>query len=472
NAHEQKMGAVIGVWRGGFYVLMIILLSIGAFTMMNSPKFEAQASRIRNEISWKAMNDISKDPAFTAEIPATEVIEARKAWMEENNPAQLKTATTISHQMRVPVALRHMLPVGVTGILCAIAIFLMVSTDTTYLHSWGSIIVQDVILPIRGRAFTPRQQIRLLRWIIAGVAAFAYFFSSLFAQMDFIIMFFAITGAIWTGGAGACIVFGLYWKRGTTAAAWTSLICGSSIAVAGIVLQQTWVGRIYPWMVRHDAVERANGIFSRLSSPFEPYILWRVTPTQFPINSQELLFIGMLASLILYTTLSLLTCRTPFNMDRLLHRGKYHREGLAVEKTVWTWHNFYKKIIGINEQYTRADRILAYSVFAYSFGYNFVLVFLGIWMWNAVFGRWPQDWWATWFYIHNVVESGIIGLVSTVWFSYAGTKDLLLLFKRLDARGVADVLDDGRVEGHVSADDLRLVRKVESAEPESASDPK
>ena len=157
---------------------------------------------------------------------------------------------TIYHQMLVPTAIREILPTGIIGALCALMIFLMVSTDTTYMHSWGSIIVQDIILPFRKTPFTPKQQLNLLRWLIAGVAVFAFLFSFFFAQMDYILMFMQIAGAIWVGGAGPVIVFGLYWKRGTTAGAFSALIAGSSLAFGGII----W-NAIYPWPAHWWAIK-------------------------------------------------------------------------------------------------------------------------------------------------------------------------------------------------------------------------
>ena len=61
----------------------------------------------------------------------------------------------------------------------------------------------------------------------------------------------------------------------------------------------------------------------------------------------------------------------------------------------------------------------------------------------------------------------MIGVVSTVWFGICSTRDLLRLFRDLDARekagGGLNALDDGRVEGHVSLADADEVRRVEEA---------
>lgn len=522
NAHEQKMGQVLGTWRSAFNIMLYPLLAIGAYTIWNSVRFEETLKPIRQELVQTAMTEMA--PAYSGAIIVTQAAEssaAREAlqsqspkqarlldelasgkstyaapalretgasiddvhalrrkglieWksdslslpevdqrldvLKSEQPGLHKKMMTIHNQMRVPITLRYMLPIGITGVLCAIAIFLMISTDTTYLHSWGSIIVQDVILPLRKRAFTPKQHLMFLRVTIAGVAMFAFVFSSVFAQVDYIMMFFAITGAIWLGGAGSCIVFGLYWKRGTTAGAWASLTAGSSIATAGILLQHFWAGSIYPWLERNGQVERVSHLFENLSRPLEPIVVWRVTPGTFPVNSQEIYFIALLISVSLYVSISLLTCKEPFNLDRLLHRGIYHTgDGPRYVKTKWSW----IKILGIDSSYTRGDRILAWSVFLWSFVFRFGIVFVGFIIWNLI-SPWPKHWWANWFWIDYIYVMGLNATITVFWFGICGTRDLIRLFQRLDARTAgADVLDNGRVEGHVSTADLALFAEAE-----------
>ena len=53
--------------------------------------------------------------------------------------------------------------------------------------------------------------------------------------------FFAITAAIFSGGSGAVIIGGLYWKKGTTKAAWTAIIIGALISVGGVLVKQVSV---------------------------------------------------------------------------------------------------------------------------------------------------------------------------------------------------------------------------------------
>ena len=501
NAHEQKMGGVLGTWRVGFSQMMYVLLAVVAFTYMNNAMFksgEKGSDACRTALAKKALDDIAPESKFdelreeyreylasgkvgkalqqrldSVSFPAKEgafdvkkpvdkepmLTVGRKALLSIS-PKQAQVFGTIFGQMRVPMAIKYILPTGLLGIFCALCIFLMISTDTTYLHSWGSIIVQDIILPLRGeKPFTPVQQIRLLRLLIASVAAFAFFFSLFFGQVDFILMFFAITGAIWIGGAGIVIVGGLYWKRGTTSAAFCALIAGSGIATTGAICQNIWASSIYPYLERSGNLAAFTRFIEAASSPFEPYILWRVNPTRFPINSQELLLSSMLASITIYVVISLLSRGKSFNMERMLHRGKYQREGKKIDHKIKSVRDFFRKIIGINDEYTRGDKVIAWSVFIWSFGILFLGLFVGVVISNII-SPWSDQGWANFFFFRQFVLGGVVAVVSTVWFTWGGTRDLFRMFKALDEKQV-NVLDDGRVMGHISADDVELVEKID-----------
>jgi hypothetical protein len=504
NAHEQKMAGVLQTWRIGFSKMMYVLVPVVALAYFNGNKFRSgphgtDACRVElatktvddvlpgkaNETSrnvivnfigsgaitpqMKSMLDRSAEaigaaPSASQTIaPGQSVDPARRVEIAQQairavDPAASQTYTTIFRQMSVPMAIRYILPAGIVGMFCAICISLLMATDASYQHSWGSIIVQDVIMPLRKTPLSPSAHLLLLRCSIVFVATFAFVFSYFFGQVDYILMFMAITGAIWLGGSGPCIVGGLYWKRGTTAGAWCALISGSSLAVSSIFAQKYWVSGIYPWLLRNGWVDSVARILEKASSPFEPIIKWRMTADKFPINSQELFAISMLVSIGLYVVVSLLTSRQPFNMEKMLHRGKYRRadEPLWKEKPL-TIRNVFSKLIGIDSQYTPGDKVLAWSVFLWSFVWGFGFCFVGVAVWNWI-SPWSAQTWSKWFFLNNFLLAGAVGAVSTIWFTIGGTLDLRQLLRDLKRRR-NDPVEDGRVVNHVSAGESALVER-------------
>lgn len=502
NAHEQKMGGVLGTWRVGFSAMMFALLGVVAFTYLNNPRYADGADETRKALAAKTLEDSmlgtmdmnsplmqeldeylstghisdslqsrineSLMEVDTDAINAEPIKDRVRAAISTVDPAAAQSFDTVYKQMRVPLTLREIMPAGIMGVFCALCVFLLISTDTTYMHSWGSIIVQDIIMPLRGESkLAPHMHLLCLRLSILGVAIFAFCFSFFFAQVDYIFMFFAITGAIWTGGAGPCIVGGLYWKRATTAGAFTTLILGSTFAVGGIIMQKIWVPVVYPWLVAKGWDGAVNNALSTLSSPFEPFIVWRISAEKFPITSQELLLIGLVISLTSFIGVSLLTSKKPYNMDRLFHRGKYALEGDPDHKAQpdgmrefkrWTPRWVIQKVVGINKEYSKGDKILAWSVFCYGVVWMFGSTLI-ITIWNMI-DPWPDTWWATWFAILKIYSMGLIGAVSTVWFLIGGVIDLRRMFRRLEVK-VVDHTDDGSVVSSVNASDVAHVHEVE-----------
>ena len=148
---------------------------------------------------------------------------------------------------------------------------------------------------------------------------------------------------------------------------------------------------------------------------------------------------------------SKLTCKEPFNLDRMLHRGKYNLDNLNQTRTQWTWATFFGKLIGITPEYSFWDRVIARSIFCYSIVYRFLGTFILIVIWN-VFQRWPQSWWSGYFFVTALLVPGIVTVVVTFWFGIGSVKDMIQLFRDLKTRKL-NFLDNGQVEGNMSLAD-------------------
>jgi SSS family solute:Na+ symporter len=395
NPHEQKMGAIIGLWRQLPTRALVVLIAVCSFALMKLPQFAAEQMQVH-----AVLDTIDNDAIRT--------------------------------QMTVPLAFSVMLPIGLKGLFVTTMIFWEITTLDTYMHSWGSIFIQDVVLPFRKRPFTPRQHVRLLRLSILFVGVFSFVFSLLFRQTEYIFMFFAITGAI-ISGAGAAIVGGLYWNRGTAGAAWTAMTIGWVLAVGRIVLSQ-----LAPVFADVAAADRG---------PLLLAMDWINS-----INSQVIWFWIMVSCLASYVGVSLLVPHKAHDMDKMLHRGKYrvatdHVE-LAIEKRTW-----YQKITGVDREFTFWDRVLANLLVFWNFGW--FAVFLGGTIYNY-FVDVPDHAWMRFWQVWIWLQMGI-GAPVTVWFTWGSIRDTLRLFKRLDSL-IRDENDDGRVKdeapGHAPGSDV------------------
>ena len=345
------------------------------------------------------------------------------------------------NQMMMPTLIRKIFPIGMVGIFCLLMVMLLISTDDSRIFNASSCLFQDVVLPFFKKHLSPEKHLLYLRLMTLGVGVFFLIVSLLFSNLDYIKMFTTIMCALWLGGAGPIMVFGLYSRFGNLTGAWCAIIFGSGHSLFGLIMQRNWALTIYPFLEQMGWVEGLNNFLVAVSSPFSPWISWSMDPVKYPINSYEIYFISMMLSLIGYIGGSLLTYK-PYDLDKLLHRGKY-ADGPEPVREKWTIRNVLAKLIGISPEYTLGDKIIAYSVFGYSIVWGILIVFLGVVIWN-VFFPWPDHWWTVRYFITALLVPGITGIISTVWFLIGGIHDLRQLFIDLKKR-VEDVNDNGQI---------------------------
>jgi SSS family solute:Na+ symporter len=376
TAHEGRMAGVLGSWQNLGKNAVVALLALAAVTYLHHPDFAAGAARVQ-----AAVHQIS------------------------NRQAQ--------EEMQIPIALACLLPAGVKGLLCAILLMGIFGGDATHLHSWGSIFIQDVLVPLRKKPFAPAAHLLLLRASILGVACFAFFFGVFFHLSDYINMWWSATMAIFTGGAGSAIIGGLYWKRGTSAGAWASFVTGSTLAVGGIIAQQVFASE----------------------------------GRTFPLNGVQIGFFSSLAAVAVYIVTSLLTHREDFNLDRMLHRGVYAEAVVGKapvgSKPGWT------RVLGFDENFTRGDKWIAGAVLGWSvfwFG-----VFLVVTTWNLLV-PWQTESWARYYHVTGIGIPIFFSVVIGIWFTWGGLRDMASFFRRLSDHRV-NALDDGTVRRHHNADE-------------------
>jgi SSS family solute:Na+ symporter len=377
DAHEAKMAGILNGWRPRVLILIVVILPICVRTFMHHPDFAEDAAVVHDAI----------------------------AQVSADTPEQTET---LRNQLRTPLAVATMLPPGLLGLMCAAMLAAFISTNDTYLHSWGSILIQDVILPFRKRPFTPRQHLWLLRASVLGVAVFIFVFSLLYRPTQYIAMFLTLTGS-------------LYWKRGSTGGAWAAMITGMVLATTGVVIKQ------------YDA----SVFIAGLDTFFWPCAV--ALYIKDGLTGQEITFWTSVYAVGMYVLVSILG-RTEFDMDRMLHRGRHAVEGEGGDvppPTTWL------EKLGFTKEFTGSDRVVTYITLGWPLVWTVVFIIGTIYnlLVDVPDERW-LDFWRVWTWL-----TVFTAFCVTIWFTIGGGRDLRNLFRRL--RQIEDnPTEDGRVEDH------------------------
>lgn len=398
SPHEGRMAQVLGNWRGYSYSTMAVLVALGAFTLLHHPDFAAQRGMVEHTLSGIGL-------------------------------AQMRT------QMQMPTAIGVLLAPGIRGCFCAVLLFGLLASQGQQLHGYGSTFLQDVFLPCLKKPLDPKQHVRWLRTMVFGVAIFVCLFSMWFKPVDYLVLATALLSALYLGGIGLVVWGGLYWKRGTTAGAWTSLSIGAGFSVVFFIFQQFWTS-IQPHLL---VCFGPGSVADYLASHAE----------KCPLNGQQLTLITALSSGLSYVVVSLLTCRESFNIDAMLHRGKYRipaddiHVGSMPTKRYWL-----QRFLQIDEHFTRGDKVLTYGTFAWSMFWQ-AATWL-ILLWSLGVGRLSPQWWFHYTLTCDVLIGSVLAVITTVWFIVGVTRDLKDLLRTLQTVKRVDA-DDGTVRGHQNA---------------------
>lgn len=361
--HEAKMGKILATWRGLGWGLIMMMLPICAYTFLNHQSFFAESQEARSNL-------------------------------------ESITNTYLRHQLTVPIAMTSILPVGIMGAFAAVMFCASVSTMDTQLLSWGSIFIQDVVLPFRKNPLSLKKHMQILRLSIVFVAFFIFLFSLLYPQTKELFFFFSLTAAIFAGGAGSVIIGGLYWKHGTTLAAWVTMIISLALGIAGMICQ--------------------------------------AAIADFPINGTVMSFFIMLISILMYIVVSLLDQRQVFNLDKLLHRGQYAINEDQVSGG--TSPGLLLKIFGITQEFSFGDKVIA--IVSVCWGFIWFLVFLVMTVLGIVWGLDTKSWASFWHF--KVMLLFFVNAIVTIILGIGGIRDLKRLLINLKKSQRND-LDNGVV---------------------------
>lgn len=146
-----------------------------------------------------------------------------------------KTFSTL-HAM--PLFLNLSVPIGLTGLVIAAMLAADMSTDSSYMLTWGSVIYNDILAPFRRAQWSEKRGLLWSRTIVALIGVFLLCYGLWFKLEGDLWTYLGVTGTIYLASMSTLLIACCYWKGANDWGAAGAIIVGAVFPVAFLVLEK------------------------------------------------------------------------------------------------------------------------------------------------------------------------------------------------------------------------------------------
>jgi len=138
----------------------------------------------------------------------------------------------------MPAFLSQFVPVGVMGVLIAAMLAADMSTDSSYMLTWGSVIYNDLLAPWHRGQWSDARGIAVNRFIVAVIGIFLLGYGLWYPLHGNVWDYLAVTGTIYLSSMSTLLIACCYWPRANNWGAVAAIAAGAIIPTTFLVLEQ------------------------------------------------------------------------------------------------------------------------------------------------------------------------------------------------------------------------------------------
>lgn len=138
----------------------------------------------------------------------------------------------------MPKFLGMFLPAGMMGLVIAAMLAADMSTESAYMLTWGSVIYNDILAPLRRKAWSEKKGLLWNRMIIGCIGVFLLFYGLWYPLKGDLWTYLGVTGTIYLSSMSVLLISCCYWKRANNWGAAAAIVTGAVIPVGYLVLEQ------------------------------------------------------------------------------------------------------------------------------------------------------------------------------------------------------------------------------------------
>ena len=140
--------------------------------------------------------------------------------------------------LAMPKLLSQIVPVGLMGLLVAAMLAADMSTDSSYMLSWSSVIYNDILGPFRKTAWSEKRGLLWSRSIVALIGIFLLLYGLWYPLQGSLWDYLTVTGNIYLSSMSVLLVACCYWKRANSWGGAGAIIVGATIPLAFLIMEQ------------------------------------------------------------------------------------------------------------------------------------------------------------------------------------------------------------------------------------------
>ena len=153
--------------------------------------------------------------------------------------AALATLGPVANTLEaMPTYLATAVPAGLMGILIAAMLAADMSTDSSYMLTWCSVIYNDILAPFRKQPWSQRKGLFWNRTIIALIGIFLLLYGLWYPLKGDLWTYLGVTGTIYLASISVLLIACCYWRRANSWGAAGSIIVSAVIPVTYLIMEQ------------------------------------------------------------------------------------------------------------------------------------------------------------------------------------------------------------------------------------------
>lgn len=138
----------------------------------------------------------------------------------------------------MPTYLSTAVPPGLMGLLIAAMLAADMSTDSSYMLTWGSVIYNDIMAPFRKTKWSEKRGLFWNRSIIAFIGIFLLLYGLWYPLKGDLWTYLGVTGTIYLASISILLIACCYWRKANSWGAGAAIFISAAIPVTYLVMEQ------------------------------------------------------------------------------------------------------------------------------------------------------------------------------------------------------------------------------------------